>query len=312
MAGLTWLKRNCFAVIYPAFDSNPPDAYAQMARGLGRHGHGQKLSVRAGIYRWFRNLGISIGSSIRENVSTIGGAFCGLFVVSAIICSAVMFLRGDYRDATGPVGIAVRRFGRGVWYRHCLTQPWEVFHGYFADIQRQASGRGAPRGAPGRKRVWLFGLIGKGCLERKTSRGTPWSGCGIRRVLDFIQGRHPESALPSPAGRLLWTRPQRPGLRTASADAMRAGSRRMPTVVLKPHFLGQARAAGDTREIVGDHGDAEFHCGRPPEGNYTRELHADSVSQPIFNRRKEMQVVVIRCRCKALQVRTQRLNDFDR
>ena len=62
--------------------------------------------MRARIYRWFRNLGISIGSSIRENVSTIGGAFCGLFVVSIVICSVVMFLRGDYRDSTGPVGIA--------------------------------------------------------------------------------------------------------------------------------------------------------------------------------------------------------------
>ena len=56
------------------------------------------------ILGWLTNVIKSIGGSIRENVRTIGGAFCGLFVSSMIVCFAVAFWFGDDWDSQRPVG----------------------------------------------------------------------------------------------------------------------------------------------------------------------------------------------------------------
>ena len=47
----------------------------------------------------------SIGGAIRESVRTIGGAFCGLFVSSLLVCFAVAFWYGDGWDSQRPIGI---------------------------------------------------------------------------------------------------------------------------------------------------------------------------------------------------------------
>ena len=57
------------------------------------------------IFGWLTNFVGSIGDSIRENVRTIGGAFCGLFIFSLVICSVVVYWYGDDWDSQGPVGI---------------------------------------------------------------------------------------------------------------------------------------------------------------------------------------------------------------
>ena len=57
-----------------------------------------------GIIGWLTNVFKSIGGSIRENVRTIGGAFCGLFVSSIVVCFAVALWYGDDWDLQRPVG----------------------------------------------------------------------------------------------------------------------------------------------------------------------------------------------------------------
>jgi len=56
------------------------------------------------ILGWLTNVCKSIGGSIHENVRTIGGAFCGLFVFSTVVCFAVAFWYGDDWDWQRPVG----------------------------------------------------------------------------------------------------------------------------------------------------------------------------------------------------------------
>ena len=56
------------------------------------------------ILGWLTNALKAIGGSIRENVRTIGGAFCGLFVSSMLVCLAVAFWYGDDWDPQRPVG----------------------------------------------------------------------------------------------------------------------------------------------------------------------------------------------------------------
>ncbi len=57
------------------------------------------------ILGWFANVATSISDSIRENVRTIGGAFCGLFVSSLVVCFLVAFLYVDEWDTQWPIGV---------------------------------------------------------------------------------------------------------------------------------------------------------------------------------------------------------------
>ena len=61
---------------------------------------------RERILGWLANVASAISDSIRENVRTIGGAFCGLFVSSFVVCSLVIvFWNGDKWDSQGPIGV---------------------------------------------------------------------------------------------------------------------------------------------------------------------------------------------------------------
>ena len=54
---------------------------------------------------WVRALFSSLGDAVRKNVSTLGGAFCVLFVVSLGACAAVISTYGDGWDEKNPVGL---------------------------------------------------------------------------------------------------------------------------------------------------------------------------------------------------------------
>lgn len=58
-----------------------------------------------GSLGWLTNVAKSVGDSVRENVRTIGGVFCGLFLFSFAVCSAVAFWYGDDWDSQRPVGL---------------------------------------------------------------------------------------------------------------------------------------------------------------------------------------------------------------
>ena len=61
---------------------------------------------RERILDWFANVAGAISDSIRENVRTLGGAFCGLFVASFVVCSLlIVFWNEEKWDSQGPIGV---------------------------------------------------------------------------------------------------------------------------------------------------------------------------------------------------------------